>query len=69
MVDVLATNAVAAENGWMLIKPGDPDLSFLVRKLERPGVGEGAPMPMDGHKLQTFWLDLIRRWVANGAVE
>ncbi len=38
-----ASTAVAAENGWIRVRPGDPERSFLVRKLEGPGVGEGSP--------------------------
>ena len=60
-------NAVASENGWLLVKPGDPELSFLVRKLRVPGLGEGAPMPIGDYQVSEFYLDLIVEWIALGA--
>lgn len=45
LVDQPATNPVAAENRWIRVRPGDPDRSFLLRKLAGPGLGEGDPMP------------------------
>jgi len=60
-------NPVARENAWMLVKPGEPERSFLMRKLEGPGVGEGGPMPSATEALTPFYLDLISQWIAEGA--
>ncbi len=67
LVDVPVTNSVASQNGWLLVKPGDPDLSFLVRKIGTPGLGEGGPMPFD-MQLTAFYQDLIKDWIAAGAM-
>ncbi len=67
LVDVPAVNSVAAANGWRLVLPGEPDLSFLVRKMEEPGLGEGAPMPLDGTEVTEFYMNAIREWIAMGA--
>lgn len=66
LIDVPVRNSVALQNGWVLVKPGDPDLSFLVRKIDLPGLGEGAPMPFT-QKLHPFYQDLVREWIAAGA--
>ena len=67
LVGVPVVNSVASQNGWLLVKPGDPDLSFLVRKIDVPGLGEGAPMPMQ-EKLHPYYQDLIRTWISEGAM-
>ncbi|MBL4632787.1 MAG: hypothetical protein JKY56_02885 [Kofleriaceae bacterium] len=66
LVDVSAANAVAGENGWMRVKPGDAELSFLIRKLA-PGLGEGAPMPLGNQQITPFYVDLMKNWIASGA--
>ena len=67
LVGVPARNAVAAENGWLRVMPGQPELSFLTRKLEAPGVGEGAAMPVGAFELTPFYRDLIAEWIRQGA--
>jgi hypothetical protein len=48
------------------IAPGDPDLSYLVQKIEgRAAVGDA--MPPGGPPLGANQIDLIRQWVAAGA--
>ena len=66
LVGVPANNTLANQNGWLLVKPGDPELSFLVRKLGTQGIGEGAPMPITT-QLTPFYQDLIRNWILAGA--
>lgn len=66
LIGISAKNSVAGENGWVLVKVGEPDLSFLVRKLS-PGLGEGAPMPLGTQELTEFYVDLIKNWIASGA--
>jgi hypothetical protein len=68
LVGVPATNPVARDAGLLRVVPGDPDASFLLRKLQaalRPG--EGAPMPFVGSALPPASIDLVRRWIAAGA--
>jgi hypothetical protein len=48
------------------VKSGDPDASYLVQKLEGHAA-VGIRMPASGPALATEAIDLIRRWIANGA--
>lgn len=66
LLEVPARNAVAAQSGWLLVTPGEPNLSFLIRKMELPGLGEGQAMPIET-KLNAFYLDVIRQWISDGA--
>jgi hypothetical protein len=66
LVNGAVVNSVANQNGWVLVKPGDPELSFLVRKIGVPGLGEGAPMPYE-EKLHPFYIALIEDWITAGA--
>ncbi len=48
------------------VKPGDPDHSYLVQKLEgRASVG--ARMPFGGPYLDQATIDVIRQWITDGA--
>ncbi len=67
LVGVPATNRLAKENGWLRVKAGDPDLSFLCRKMDLPGMGEGAAMPPGDMALDAEHVALIEDWIANGA--
>jgi hypothetical protein len=68
LVGVPASNAVARTAGLLRVAPGDPEASFLLRKLEGTlGAGEGDPMPRVGTRLPTASIDLVRRWIAAGA--
>jgi hypothetical protein len=67
LLNVPAVNSVAGQNGWLLVKPGDPELSFLVRKIDAPGLGEGAPMPITT-QLTPFYQQLIENWILAGAL-
>lgn len=60
-------NEVASENGWVRVRPYEPELSFLVRKIQQPGIGEGAPMPMGKYELTDYYVDLVATWIAGGA--
>ena len=66
-VGVPVANAVAAENGWLRVDPGDPGRSFLVRKLRLPGAGEGAPMPLGPRQLTAPYVEQISSWIEQGA--
>jgi len=48
------------------VKPGDPDHSYLIQKLEgRASVG--ARMPFGGPYLDQATIDVIRQWITDGA--
>jgi hypothetical protein len=54
-------------NGTLLrVKPGDPDASFLIQKLE-PNPAFGDRMPLTGCCLQQVTIDVIRQWIQDGA--
>jgi hypothetical protein len=49
------------------VKPGDPDSSYIVQKLEgAPGI-VGARMPYGGPYLSQSTIDVIRQWITDGA--
>ena len=62
-----------AHASLVLVKPGDPDNSFLLRKLEGNLAGLpceptcGVRMPQGSLPLEAKDIDLVRRWIANGA--
>jgi hypothetical protein len=64
---VAVMNAVAAENGWLRVRPGDPEGSFLYRKLKLPGAGEGAPMPVGDVMLSEPYMQALQGWIEQGA--
>ena len=68
LVDTEPTNRVARNLGLIRVVPGDPDSSFLFRKLTEPGTGEGAPMPSSQTRLTAPYVDLVARWISQGAV-
>lgn len=68
LVDIEASNATARARGAVRVRPGDPDSSFLFRKLVSPGPGEGAPMPTSNEQLTDPYLDLVARWIEQGAL-
>lgn len=52
------------------VEPGDPARSYLVHKLEGTHLevgGQGAPMPLRAARLGDEELQLIRRWIEEGA--
>jgi len=67
LIGIPPVNSVARQNGWLLVKPADPELSFLVRKIGIPGLGEGAPMPILT-QLTPFYQQLIDDWILDGAM-
>lgn len=51
----------------MRVKPGDPDNSYLVRKLEGAAGISGARMPFGGPFLDAAAIARVRAWIAAGA--
>jgi hypothetical protein len=48
------------------IEPGDPDNSYLVRKVEGIGI-VASRMPLNDDPLTEGKIDLLRQWVSDGA--
>jgi hypothetical protein len=57
----------AAAVGEVLVVPGDPDASYLLKKLEGADDVVGDPMPPSGELLDAARIDLVRRWIEAGA--
>ena len=54
--------------GRLRVKPGAPDESYLVLKLQgSPGI-VGAQMPFGGPPLPQATLDVVRQWISDGAL-
>src|SRR5579863_1288039 len=49
------------------VKPGDPDNSYLVQKIEGTAGIAGARMPFGGPYLPQSTIDVIRQWITDGA--
>ncbi len=67
MVGVLPVNKAAKASMWLRVKPGAPEESFLYRKIVKPGLGEGAAMPI-GLRLTEPYVQLVERWITQGAL-
>jgi len=69
LVGVMPDNASARAAGLALVRPGKPADSFLYRKLVGSlGPNDGDLMPEPGAQLSFEKLELIRGWIAAGAV-
>ncbi|MFZ0389166.1 MAG: hypothetical protein WAN36_01820, partial [Calditrichia bacterium] len=53
---------------FMRIRPGDPDNSYLVLKIEGDQQIQGERMPRGRSPLPQEQIDIIRQWIANLAV-
>jgi hypothetical protein len=57
----------AEEPSLLRVNPGNPDLSYMVLKIEgAPGI-EGGQMPLGETPLPQATIDAIRQWITNGA--
>ena len=50
------------------VKPGDPDNSYLIQKLEGHAA-IGARMPFGGPYLDQATIDVVRQWIHDGALQ
>jgi hypothetical protein len=60
----------SVESPLLRVKPGAPDQSYIVAKLEGRQIqagGQGVRMPMDGDPLTADEVQQIRRWIGAGA--
>jgi mono/diheme cytochrome c family protein len=68
LVGAAPENPSARGAGFVRVKAGSADESFLVAKLTGDlAAGEGAMMPLGAPMLSDDELDLIRRWIQAGA--
>ena len=50
------------------VAPGSPEGSYLMQKLTSSSPKEGERMPLDDPPLTPAQIDIIRRWIAGGAL-
>ncbi len=60
--------ASSQESSLFRVAPGDPNNSYLVRKLEG-SASVGAQMPLSAPPLPRATIDVIRQWIADGAID
>jgi uncharacterized protein (TIGR03118 family) len=61
-------NVASLEKPSLLrVKPGDPDNSYIIQKLEGAAGISGSRMPLGGPFLDDATMDKIRSWIADGA--
>jgi methionine-rich copper-binding protein CopC len=64
----LLVGAPSAEQPALLrVKPGDPDNSYMVRKIEGLNGITGGQMPLNETPLPQATIAAIRQWITNGA--
>lgn len=54
------------EGSLLRVEPGNPDASYLVRKLEGTA-GSGGRMPLGGVPIPQTTIDFVRQWILDGA--
>ncbi|HYD49776.1 MAG TPA: hypothetical protein VEB21_15575, partial [Terriglobales bacterium] len=69
LVGVATENVAAANAGWQRAVPFDLERSFLVHKLLPISGGFGARMPLSRPPLSEQDIELIRRWIREGAAD
>lgn len=55
------------DDGWAVVKPGEPDRSELIRRIFSDDEDELMPPPDSHLKLSAKEKELLRRWIAEGA--
>jgi hypothetical protein len=64
---VLVNGKSLLNPGQTLVIPGDPNASYLVRKLEGGPAINGVRMPLGGPYLTAGQISIVRRWIELGA--
>lgn len=67
LVGVAPTTFAANAAGLLRVAAGDPRRSFLLVKLEGPPPDQGSRMPLALPPLDPEEIDLVRRWIEQGA--
>ncbi|MCZ6602288.1 MAG: hypothetical protein O6952_04715, partial [Planctomycetota bacterium] len=60
-------NLQAKAAGLLLVDPGRPENSFLLKKLIGPDLGEGNRMPLAAQALSDAKITALREWISAGA--
>lgn len=55
------------QSNLLRVKPGDPNSSYMVRKIEGASGITGGQMPLGETPLDQTTIDAIRQWITNGA--
>jgi len=64
---LLVGRASVQQPAFQRVDPGDPDASYLIRKLEGTA-GTGGRMPLGAPPLPQADIDMVRQWIATGAL-
>jgi len=67
LVNVPPDNPVARSMGLLRVQPFNPGNSFILIKLNGPGLGEGSRMPMGMDPLSQTDIAMIQAWITAGA--
>lgn len=65
-VSFVSGEAIKSPDGW-LVEPGEPDSSVLIERVESDDPDIVMPPPDHGKALDDSEIDLLRRWVKQGA--
>ena len=68
LVNGAPVNSAAGQLGWLRVKPGDVESSFLYQKLQGgldPSLGDR--MPLGKGKVKSYLRDIIKLWIAGDA--
>ncbi|MEO8602790.1 MAG: hypothetical protein ABI629_09455, partial [bacterium] len=68
LVGVAPAIDAASQAGMLRVDAGHPENSFLLSKLQGPPLGQGSRMPLTGDPLTADEIQLIREWIAAGAL-
>ena len=60
--------APSRQSGLQRVRPGAPDASYLIQKLEG-SAGTGEQMPLGGPPLPQATVDFVRQWILDGALD
>lgn len=56
-----------SSKGILLIKPGDPDNSYILQKILGSSIINGSRMPLNNSPLSEEKINAIKTWIKNGA--
>ena len=66
-LDLSGSATQTLKSGAIAIVPGNPDRSELVKRVLTQDQDERMPPPKSGHQLTSTQIDLLQRWVKEGA--
>ncbi len=55
------------DSSFLRVSPGEPDLSYLIQKLEG-SASAGAQMPLGGPPIPQSTINFVRQWIIDGAL-